>query len=318
MYDQPEIMCANRFDGYGGSIHEKTGANPEELGWETQKADICILARRTFPLCPTSRGELDSRHTGPRIIAPASGRHLIGWQPGRDRKDGAAFVVLRFTVFDSRKVIEAFPLTEDGWCQAWQALVRIDAVAAEKARATLTEQADLAALKAATIGCVPEVIYLGGHAPGSGLAARKSYDLRFLTDSVAVLPCRRAGSLVQVPYRDVEVVDIGGPGLVKSGGGFAGGGFGVAGAVEGMTIAGVLNALTTKTKIRTVVRIQAAQCELFLLSTTTEPETLRIELSQALGAIRQARAGITASTDDSPGPGAPNGGSGQPFGVVIG
>jgi hypothetical protein len=252
-----------------------------------------------------SRGVLDSHHTGPRIIAPASGKYLIGWQL-QDRKGDAAFVVIRCTVFDDLKVIERFPLTEDGWRQAWQALVRIDAAAAEKAQAMLAEQAsrarasvDLAGLEAATIGYLPEVVFLGGHAE-SELAVRGSYDLRFLADRLAVFPCQRTDALVQVPYRDVEVVDIGGPGLVKSGGGFVGGGFGIAGAVEGMTIAAVLNALTTQTKIKTVIRVQATECELFLLCTYAEREALRIELSRALGAIRQARAGITARTDDRP------------------
>ncbi len=37
--------------------------------------------------------------------------------------------------------------------------------------------------------------------------------------------------LAEVPYSEVEDVEIGGPGLVKNGGGFAGGGFGLSGAV---------------------------------------------------------------------------------------
>jgi Short C-terminal domain len=52
----------------------------------------------------------------------------------------------------------------------------------------------------------------------------------------------------------------------------------------------VLNALTTKTKIKTIVRIQATRCEFFMLCTSTLPEALRISLSQALSTIRQARA----------------------------
>jgi hypothetical protein len=110
-------------------------------------------------------------------------------------------------------------------------------------------------------------------------------------------------AVVQIPYRDVEVVDIGGPGLVKSGGGFSGGGFGVAGAVEGTAIAAVLNILTAQTAIKTIVRIQAAGCELFLLCTTTEPEALRIGLSRPLGAVvpsalsaRQGRRPLLALT----------------------
>ena len=252
------------------------------------------------------RGELNSHHAGPRIIAPAGGKHFIGWEL-RDRKGDAAFAVIRCTVFDDLKVIERFPLTEDGWHQAWQTLVRIDAAAAKRAQPLLAEQAsragaraDLAELEAATIGYLRDLVFLGGHAPESDMTVRESYDLRFLANRLAVFPCQRTNALVQVPYRDVEVVDIDGPGLVKSGGGFVGGGFGVAGAVEGMAIAAVLNALTTQTKIKTVIRVQATQCELFLLCTYAEPEALRIELSQALGAIRQARAGITARTDDRP------------------
>ena len=265
------------------------------------------VAPANVPAMPyISRGEPNSRHTGPRIIAPAGGKYLIGWEL-RDRKGDGAFIVIRCTVFDDLKVMERFPLTEDGWHQAWQALVRIDAAAAERARAMLAEQAsrarasaDLVELEAATIGYLPKMIFLGGHAPESEMAVRGSYDLRFLADRLAVFPCQRTNALVQVPYRNVEVVDIGGPGLVKSGGGFVGGGFGVAGAVEGMAIAAVLNALTTQTKIKTVIRVQATECELFLLCAYAEPEALRIELSRALGTIRQARAGITARTEDRP------------------
>jgi hypothetical protein len=252
------------------------------------------------------RGELGAHHSGLRILAPANGKHFIGWQPLGDRQGGAAFAVIRATVFDDLKVMERFPLTYDGWHQAWQALVRVDAAAAAKAQAMFAEQAsqarataDLAGLEAATIGYVPELVFLGGHAPGSDLAVRGSCDLRFLTDRAALFPCRGTDALVQIPYRDIEVIDIGGPGLVKTGGGFVGGGFGVAGAVEGIAIAAVLNTLTARTTIKTVMRVQATDCELFLLCTTTEPDALRIALSRALSAIRQARTGITARTDDT-------------------
>jgi hypothetical protein len=257
------------------------------------------------PVIP--RGELGSRHTAPRIIAPTRGKHFIGWQPRRDRKDDADFVVIFCTVFDSLKVIERFPLTDDGWRQAWLALVRIDTAAAELAQAMFAEQASqarasahLAELEAATIGYLPEIVFLGGYAPEAELTVRGSYDLRFLTDRLGVFPCQHTDALVQVPYRDVEGVDIGGPGLVKSGGGFVGGGFGVAGAVEGMAIAAVLNALTKQAKINTVIRVQARECELFLLCTYADREALRIELSRALGAIRQGRVGIASRTDDRP------------------
>jgi hypothetical protein len=48
--------------------------------------------------------------------------------------------------------------------------------------------------------------------------------------------------------------------------------------------------MTTRTAIKTVVRIQGTSCELFLLHTRLTPEQLRIELSRTLGAIRAVRA----------------------------
>jgi hypothetical protein len=56
-----------------------------------------------------------------------------------------------------------------------------------------------------------------------------------------------------------------------------------------MAIAALLNKLTTRNKIQTVVRVQGANYEFFLLYTELTPEQLRIELSRPLGAIRQAQ-----------------------------
>jgi hypothetical protein len=71
----------------------------------------------------------------------------------------------------------------------------------------------------------------------------------------------------------------------------------VAAIVEGAAIASVLNALTTKTKIKTIVRIQATRYEFFMVCTSTLPEPLRISLSQALSTIRQARATANQAED---------------------
>ena len=198
-------------------MHEKTRATSEEPGMGDHRGHV-YAALADVPAMPyIPRGEPNSRHTGPRIIAPAGGKHLIGWEL-RDRKGDGAFVVIRCTVFDDLKVIEWFPLTGDGWRQAWQALVRIDAAAAERAQPMLAEQAsqarasaDLTELEAATISYLPKIVFLGGHAPESEMTVRGNYDLRFLADRLAVFPCQRTNALVQVPYRDVEVVDIGGP-----------------------------------------------------------------------------------------------------------
>jgi hypothetical protein len=143
---------------------------------------------------------------------------------------------------------------------------------------------------ARSLATLREVAYLGGYVPEAGIIAGQLCDVRFLEDRLVVSQCRQTQVLAEIPYQQVEDVEIGGPGLVRSGGGFIGGGFGARGAVEGMAIAAVLNALTTRTSIKTVVRVQGTGCELFLLHTKATPEQIRIDLSRPLGAIRSARA----------------------------
>lgn len=115
---------------------------------------------------------------------------------------------------------------------------------------------EVAELNARSVACLTKIAFLGGYVPTAALAPGGAYDVRFLEDRVIVVPCPQAQMLAEIVYTDVEHVEIGGPGLVRTGGGFVGGGFGAAGAIEGMAIASVLNALTTRTSIKTVVRLQ--------------------------------------------------------------
>jgi hypothetical protein len=228
----------------------------------------------------------------------------LGWDFRPPAKGGPAFVIVRRTGLGSLKVVDRFPLTEDGWARAWQALVmqnpaavpqilaRLWAREADRARLR-TREADsreAAELEARALVSLRGVAYLGGYVPQSAITPGGLYDVLFLEDRLVVLAHRQAKVLAEVPYSQVEDVEIGGPGLVKTGGGFVGGGFGVNGAVEGMAIAAVLNTLTTRTSVKTIVRIQGTSCELFLLHTRQTPEQLRIAMSRPLGAIRSALA----------------------------
>lgn len=86
-----------------------------------------------------------------------------------------------------------------------------------------------------------------------------------------------------------EVVDlaIAGPGTVTKGGGFIGGGFGVEGALEGMVIAGILNRLTTETKIHTFLTMTTNWGELHVHYGLMEPASLRVYLSDVFVRMRQ-------------------------------
>lgn len=228
----------------------------------------------------------------------------LGWEFRSPAKGGPAFVIVRRTGLGSLKIVDSFPLTEDGWASAWQSLVRQNPAAVPQILARLgAREADMARLRARGVDSreaaelearalvsLRGVAYLGGHVPESVITPGWLYDVLFLEDRLVVFAHRQAKVLVELPYSQVEDVEIGGPGLVKTGGGFVGGGFGVSGAVEGMAIATVLNTLTMRTSIKTVVRIQGTSCELFLLHTRLTPEQLRIAMSRPLGAIRSARA----------------------------
>jgi hypothetical protein len=226
----------------------------------------------------------------------------IGWQWLPEKKGGPAFAVITRSRLGSLKTAQRFPMTEEGWAGAWRALASLSPHNAARAAAAIQarraegrighdrDSAAIAELDARSVASLHGVALLGGYAPGNGMIVGERYDARFLGDRLVVCPHRLPDVVAELPYRDIEEVEIGGPGVVKSGGGFAGGGFGAVGALEGMAVAAVLNALTTRTTITTVVRVQAAASELFLLDTRLPPEQLRIYLSRPLGAIRAARA----------------------------
>jgi len=72
----------------------------------------------------------------PSLIEIGEHRYTLGWQDGRG---GPWFVVVR-TGFMLDKVVNRFPLTADGWVQAWAALVGLDADAARAVAEKLEER----------------------------------------------------------------------------------------------------------------------------------------------------------------------------------
>jgi hypothetical protein len=124
--------------------------------------------------------------------------------------------------------------------------------------------------------------FVGGH--GYPLEVRKPYQLVFTADSLRIVELRRL-VVAEEPLADVDEVSITGSAR-RTSGGFFGGGFGATGAVEGMAIASVLNALSARTDINTVVRIQTRTGELFFHSGSIAPEGLRMEFSPIFTRLR--------------------------------
>ena len=91
----------------------------------------------------------------------------------------------------------------------------------------------------------------------------------------------------EIPMLEVSEVQINGPGVITTGGGFIGGGFGVAGAIEGMAVAGILNALTAKSKIHTFISLVTNAGELHFHYSGMEPSALRVALADTFTTLRR-------------------------------
>ena len=114
---------------------------------------------------------------------------------------------------------------------------------------------EAAELEARTLFSLRGVGYLGGYVPEAAITPGGLYDVLFLEDRLVVFAHRQAKVLAEVPYSKVEDVEIGGPGLVNTGGGFGGGGFGVRGtpnscAADRAGRAGTARAWTSSTTSR--------------------------------------------------------------------
>ena len=97
-----------------------------------------------------------------------------------------------------------------------------------------------------------------------------------------------------VPYDELLSLEFHG-GKTTKGGGFFGGGFGITGALEGMLIASVLNKLTTKTSINSIVRLSGRSGETVLHAPNRMPTDLRTMFAPAVNAVaaREARGTTT-------------------------
>lgn len=120
---------------------------------------------------------------------------------------------------------------------------------------------------------------------GYPISAGISCHIVFSDTAVAVHANREVSFMV--PMLELCSIDITGPGSVTSGGGFIGGGFGVEGALQGMAIAAVLNAVTTKSKIHTFITMITNVGELHFHYSGMEPSALRIALAGTFTTIRK-------------------------------
>jgi Short C-terminal domain len=245
----------------------------------------------------------------PRLLVSSDVRYSLGWHD--HRKAGPSFALVRLSRVGDGKVIRHFPFTEDGWTQAWTALAELDADSANAVAAALAKRAardqvvaELAQLDADSVRCLRSATFNGGPDETS-LVKGRTYDVRFLSDRVKICPPRAIQTVLELPYSEIETLQVTGSKPTRSGGEQAAviiglallGGLiglvvlGIIGFLLGAFLVGAIGALVTSSgKTEATVRLDGASSEYFFLLPYKDPDIIRIELSEPLKAIENRNA----------------------------
>jgi hypothetical protein len=97
------------------------------------------------------------------------------------------------------------------------------------------------------------------------------------------------GVAEQVSYAQVHALQVTGS-TTRTGGGAIGGGFGVEGMAEGMMVAGVINALTSRTSTYCVIRLATNSAEYVFASYDQDSSVVQMLLTPVQLRIRQGQA----------------------------
>lgn len=141
---------------------------------------------------------------------------------------------------------------------------------------------------------IGEVVYLGGY--GSALVEGTPYVIVFRDENLIIRSSKGEVKAI-VALGDLLELDFSGPGSYTTGGGFVGGGFGVEGAAKGILIASVVNSLTTRKHVKTVIRIRAKGLAAFFEHNRWTPEQLTMSLAEVLDVVNAADTNAVVGSD---------------------
>jgi len=130
-------------------------------------------------------------------------------------------------------------------------------------------------------------VLLGGYGLKDGIRPGDKVDLHFTREEIWISETTGYVPYLRRSYETAQALEFEG-GVVRKGGRYAGGGFGVLGAAEGMAMAALLNSLTTKTSIHTTVRLEAQDAELFFFTDQAPPKTLYMQFAEVRARINAA------------------------------
>ncbi len=195
-------------------------------------------------------------------------------------------------------ICSELPKLAEAVTTAWlnSAEARAEARAAAERRAATRASLDAEGCLDKLVSC----IYLGGYGVDPGLAPADRVDLYFTQKGIWLTPAGSFKPYLRVRYECSRALEFEG-GTVRTGGGYVGGGFGAAGAAEGMAIAGLLNSLTSKSSVHTTIRYEADQAEIFLFTDKATPRSLELRLADPRARIRNRSAPEAAAGSSVPG-----------------
>lgn len=120
---------------------------------------------------------------------------------------------------------------------------------------------------------------------GMGLPEAAVVILTFGQDSVS-FTMRDSDFVTSLPFEEIELFEVSGPGKISQDAGLIGGGFGIKGALLGMAVATAVNALTNKTETHTFLTMATPSKSVTLLTVEYEPEKLKMRLASYLAHVQ--------------------------------
>lgn len=240
-------------------------------------------------MTPEDQSVLETVPAHARIGRRALGDHLIQrgevaelWLRVVPRRDRSTYRLTR-RGGSRTPLIAAEPVSKDGWNSILTKLAREDPDAARGVTERAHHQAIWDEINKHEIDVSIVDLYLVGGFGVSPFRKTESHDLRFGDDYLVI--SRPGRAISPITYNEVQRLAIDGQTLAARGG-FVGGGVVVEGAAEGMAMAAVPGALTTRTDIRTVVELHTTSSHFVLVSVKEQAHELRLRLLPVQARLR--------------------------------
>jgi hypothetical protein len=125
-------------------------------------------------------------------------------------------------------------------------------------------------------------------AGGTRIPSNSSCLIAFMDDCISIQS--EAGHTDEIPYTEIQALEVTDTAATRRNSRVFGGGFGVAGAAEGMLAATVINSLVAWKRAKSLLRIATLSTEYVFVSTVYQSEALSMLLTPVQPRIRQARA----------------------------